>query len=72
MILEDRTAIVTGAGSRHRSCGIGCHGAGGRLRIVTDRDLGAAEETVERIAKAGGRAEALEWTSPTMQRSRLS
>lgn len=59
MILKDRVAIVTGAGS-----GIGRAGAlimarEGAHVIVADIDLANAEETVNQIAEAGGSAESL-------------
>ena len=58
MILKDRVAIVTGAGS-----GIGRSGAKilareGAIVIVADLSPERSEETVEIIVKAGGRAEA--------------
>lgn len=57
MILKDRVAVVTGAGS-----GIGRGGAEimareGAVVIVADRDPAGGEETVARIREAGGRAE---------------
>jgi NAD(P)-dependent dehydrogenase (short-subunit alcohol dehydrogenase family) len=59
MILKDRVAIVTGAGS-----GIGRAGAlimarEGAHVVVADIDLASAEESVGRIADAGGSAESL-------------
>lgn len=59
MILKDRVAIVTGAGS-----GIGRAGAlimarEGAHVIVADIDLANAAETVSQIAGAGGRAESM-------------
>ena len=59
MILKDRVAIVTGAGS-----GIGRAGAlimarEGAHVIVADIDLANAEETMRQIAGAGGSAESL-------------
>ncbi|MFK0161183.1 SDR family NAD(P)-dependent oxidoreductase [Rhizobium sp. NPDC090279] len=59
MILKDRVAIVTGAGS-----GIGRAGAlimarEGAHVIVADIDLANAEETVSQIAEAGNNAESL-------------
>lgn len=59
MILKDRVAIVTGAGS-----GIGRAGAlimarEGAHVVVADIDLANAEETVSQIAAAGNSAESL-------------
>lgn len=59
MILKDRVAIVTGAGS-----GIGRAGAlimarEGAHVVVVDIDLGNAEETASQIAEAGGSGERL-------------
>ena len=59
MILKDRVAIVTGAGS-----GIGRAGAlimarEGAHVIVADIDLENAQETVSKIVELGGRAEPL-------------
>ena len=59
MILKDRVAIVTGAGS-----GIGRAGAlimarEGAHVIVADIDLANAEETASQVASAGGSAESL-------------
>jgi NAD(P)-dependent dehydrogenase (short-subunit alcohol dehydrogenase family) len=59
MILKDRIAIVTGAGS-----GIGRSSAEilareGALVVASDIDFKSAGETVERIAAHGGRASAL-------------
>ena len=59
MILKDRVAIVTGAGT-----GIGRAGAlimarEGAHVIVADIDSANAEETASQIAKAGGTAESL-------------
>lgn len=58
MILEDRVAVVTGAGS-----GIGRAGAlimarEGAMVVASDRDGDRAEETARLIREAGGRAEA--------------
>lgn len=58
MILKDRVAIITGAGS-----GIGRGGAEimareGAIVVVADLSPERSEETVEAITKAGGRAEA--------------
>lgn len=58
MILKDRVAIITGAGS-----GIGRGGAQimareGAIVVVADLSAERSDETVEIIRKAGGRAEA--------------
>ncbi|WP_181702004.1 SDR family NAD(P)-dependent oxidoreductase [Chthonobacter albigriseus] len=58
MILKDRIAIVTGAGS-----GIGRAGAlilarEGAVVAVLDRNAGGAAETVRHIVESGGKAEA--------------
>ncbi len=58
MILQDRVAIVTGAGS-----GIGRGGAEimareGAIVVVADLSAERSEETVEIITRAGGRAQA--------------
>lgn len=58
MILEGRVAIVTGAGSGIGRAGSEAMAREGAHVVVTDRDLAAATQTVERIAGAGGRAEA--------------
>lgn len=58
MILDGRTAIVTGAGSGIGRAGSEAMAREGALVVVTDRDLSAARQTVERITVAGGCAEA--------------
>jgi NAD(P)-dependent dehydrogenase (short-subunit alcohol dehydrogenase family) len=58
MILESRTAIVTAAGSGIGRAGSEAMAREGAFVVVTDRDLGTAQETVDRIAGAGGQAEA--------------
>ncbi|MCC6203499.1 MAG: SDR family oxidoreductase [Hyphomicrobiales bacterium] len=58
MILEGRTAIVTGAGSGIGRAGSEAMAREGAIVVATDRDLEAAQATVERIAGMGGRAEA--------------
>ncbi len=60
MILQGRTAIVTGAGSGIGRAGSEAMAREGATVIVTDRDLDAARRTVEDIVDAGGRAEAAE------------
>jgi len=59
MILQERTAIVTGAGSGIGRAGSEAMAREGAHVVVTDRDLDAARLTVERIVEAGGRAEAI-------------
>lgn len=58
MILEGRTAIVTGAGSGIGRAGSVAMAREGAHVVVTDRDLAAAKQTVARIAASGGKAEA--------------
>ncbi|MGB3833384.1 MAG: SDR family oxidoreductase [Mesorhizobium sp.] len=60
MILRDRTAIVTAAGSGIGRAGSVAMAREGAFVVVTDRDPAAARETVRLIADAGGRAEARE------------
>jgi len=59
MILQGRIAIVTGAGSGIGRAGSEAMAREGATVVVTDRDLDAARQTVDRIASAGGRAEAV-------------
>ncbi|MCR9219099.1 MAG: glucose 1-dehydrogenase [Alphaproteobacteria bacterium] len=59
MLLQDKVAFVTAAGS-----GIGAAGAQAMARegarvVVTDRDGAAAERVAQAIREAGGRAEAM-------------
>ncbi|MET0941340.1 MAG: SDR family NAD(P)-dependent oxidoreductase [Mesorhizobium sp.] len=58
MILQERTAIVTGAGSGIGRAGSEAMAREGATVVVTDRDLDAARRTVEDIVDAGGQAEA--------------
>ncbi|WEX86191.1 SDR family oxidoreductase [Sinorhizobium garamanticum] len=59
MILKDRIAIVTGAGSGIGQAGAAIMACEGAHVIVIDRSRKAAEETVAVIAARGGSAEAL-------------
>ncbi|QRM56043.1 SDR family oxidoreductase [Sinorhizobium sp. BG8] len=59
MILKDRVAIVTGAGSGIGRAGAEIMAREGALVCVLDRDSAAATQTVHLIADAGGEAEAL-------------
>ncbi len=59
MILKDRVAIVTGAGSGIGRAGASIMAREGAHVVVIDRSPGAAEATVVSIAAAGGSAEAL-------------
>lgn len=59
MILKDRVAIVTGAGSGIGRAGASIMAREGAYVVVIDRSPGAAEATVVSIAAAGGSAEAL-------------
>ena len=58
MILQERTAIVTGDGSGIGRAGSEAMAREGAMVVVTDRDLDAARRTVEDIVDAGGQAEA--------------
>src|SRR5919108_5244007 len=58
MILEDRVAIVTAAGSGIGRGGAEIMGREGAIVIATDLIAERAEETARRIREAGGRAEA--------------
>jgi len=58
MILKDRVAIVTGAGSGIGRAGAAILAREGAVTAVFDRDRAAAEATVAEIEAGGGRAEA--------------
>jgi len=59
MILKDRVAFVTGAGSGIGRAGAAIMAREGAIVAVADRDTASAAETVQVIAEAGGRAEAI-------------
>lgn len=59
MILKDRVAIVTGAGSGIGRAGAAIMAREGAHVVVVDIDAGQAQETVDQIAEAGGKAESL-------------
>ncbi|HEX9447652.1 MAG TPA: glucose 1-dehydrogenase [Dongiaceae bacterium] len=58
MILKNKVAIVTGAGSGIGQGGAKIMGREGALVVVVDRNPMAAEQTATAIRAAGGRAEA--------------
>ena len=60
MILKDRVAIVTGAGSGIGRAGAMIMAREGAEVVVFDRNFAAAEETVTIIAARGGKASAVE------------
>ncbi|RUM27286.1 SDR family oxidoreductase [Rhizobium vallis] len=59
MILENRVAIVTGAGSGIGQAGALIMAREGAFVVVADRSAANAAETVGRIQAAGGKAESL-------------
>ncbi|MDP9810438.1 NAD(P)-dependent dehydrogenase (short-subunit alcohol dehydrogenase family) [Rhizobium tibeticum] len=59
MILENRVALVTGAGSGIGQAGALLMAGEGAFVVVTDLSAGNAAETVGRIQAAGGKAESL-------------
>lgn len=58
LLLEDRVAFVTGAGSGIGRAGALAMAAEGALVIVTDRDADRARAVTDEIAQTGGQAEA--------------
>lgn len=57
MLLKDRVAVVTGAGSGIGRAGAEAMAREGALVVVADRDPGAGRETAQAITARGGRAE---------------
>ncbi|MDX8437326.1 MULTISPECIES: glucose 1-dehydrogenase [Mesorhizobium] len=59
MILKDRIAVVTGAGSGIGRAGAMIMGREGATVVIADRDRAAGEAAASDIRQAGGRAEAV-------------
>ncbi|RUW22828.1 glucose 1-dehydrogenase [Mesorhizobium sp. M4B.F.Ca.ET.215.01.1.1] len=59
MILKDRIAVVTGAGSGIGRAGATIMGREGATVVIADRDRAAGEAVASDIRQAGGRAEAV-------------
>ncbi|RVC75334.1 MAG: glucose 1-dehydrogenase [Mesorhizobium sp.] len=59
MILKDRIAVVTGAGSGIGRAGAMIMGREGATVVIADRDRAAGEAVASDIREAGGRAEAV-------------
>lgn len=56
MILKDRVAIVTGAGSGIGRAGAEIMAREGAILMIADRDPAGGQETADRITQAGGHA----------------
>ncbi|PLP60540.1 oxidoreductase [Mesorhizobium loti] len=59
MLLKDRIAVVTGAGSGIGRAGALLMGKEGAIVVIADRDETAGKAAAEEICSAGGRAEAI-------------